>query len=438
VKTRTSLFVLILLAGLAGPVRAATGNIPEVARASGDFRILLLAVERAGLLEALSAEGPLTVFAPTDKAFCRLDRGDLGALLAPGNGDRLRQVLGVHVVPGRIGSPELLLSKSLTTLTGAELPVSLDGGELSVGGARVIATDIACGNGVVHVLASVILPAPPEQRAIGAGERESVRRLLVAAIDQGAPVYNRGDHAACAGIYELAARAAMNGKGLTARERQLMGETLDALPSCPEESARAWKLRRAFDQVLSNRPPVEGPMALEKSPDFKVRVEAPLPQGFPGPGPVGEVVVKEYPRYRMARAEGGSNAFGTLFMHIKRNDIAMTAPVEMTMVPSARDDLVAKDMAFLYESTAQGRAGRDGAVAVQDLAPMTVLSVGLRGPLTSETLARARDALEAELAGRSGFERAGPFRQLGYNSPFMPERDRFFELQLPVKARDGR
>ena len=47
-------------------------------------------------------------------------------------------------------------------------------------------------------------------------------------------------------------------------------------------------------------------------------------------------------------------------------------------------------------------------------------------------------ALEGELASRSGFERAGPFRQMGYNSPFMPERDRFYELQLPVSSAAGR
>ena len=59
---------------------------------------------------------------------------------------------------------------------------------------------------------------------------------------------------------------------------------------------------------------------------FEPLVEAPLPEGFPGPGPLGRVVVKNYPKYRAARVEGG-NSFWTLFQHIKRNDVQMTAPV---------------------------------------------------------------------------------------------------------------
>ena len=64
--------------------------------------------------------------------------------------------------------------------------------------------------------------------------------------------------------------------------------------------------------------------------------EAELPDGFPDPGPAGKVIVKEYPAYRLARfaALQGQPAsqngmFWPLFQHIKRNDIAMTAPVEM-------------------------------------------------------------------------------------------------------------
>ena len=62
--------------------------------------------------------------------------------------------------------------------------------------------------------------------------------------------------------------------------------------------------------------------------------EAKLPAGFPPPGPVGDVIVKTYPAHRLARtssdAAGGDNRmFMKLFGHIKRNDIAMTAPVTM-------------------------------------------------------------------------------------------------------------
>ena len=167
-------------------------------------------------------------------------------------------------------------------------------------------------------------------------------------------------------------------------------------------------------------------------PEFRVTREAPLPEGFPGPGPVGAVVVKEYPSYRMARS-GGRSAFGSLFMHIKKNDIAMTAPVEMTMTVRGDGELSQQDMAFLYESPGQGRTGRDGQVTVLDREPVKVLSIGLRGPLVPGKLTEARSSVEVRLANEAGWRRAGEWRLMGYNSPFIPASQRFFELQLPVR-----
>ena len=64
---------------------------------------------------------------------------------------------------------------------------------------------------------------------------------------------------------------------------------------------------------------------------------AKLPAGFPAPGPVGEIIIKEYPAYRIARIRRGEGGvagspnvmFRRPFNYIKRNDIRMTAPVEM-------------------------------------------------------------------------------------------------------------
>ena len=151
-----------------------------------------------------------------------------------------------------------------------------------------------------------------------------------------------------------------------------------------------------------------------------------MPTGFPGPGPVGRVVIKEYPQYRAARAEGG-RAFWTLFNHIKENEVAMTAPVEMTMDAGMR----MQDMAFLYEKTTQGSAGEQGDVAVLDLEPRKVLSVGLRGRRNAADLERAKQVLQAQLDA-SGLEAAGPWRVLGYNSPMVPQAQQFWELQVPI------
>ena len=168
-----------------------------------------------------------------------------------------------------------------------------------------------------------------------------------------------------------------------------------------------------------------------KASTFKPLIEADLPAGFPAPGPVGEVVLKRYPNYRAARAPGG-NSFWTLFNHIKKNKIAMTAPVEMTIAEEG-DDLKRQSMAFLYATPELGKAGRDGRVDVVDLPPRSVLSYGIRGPLTDEKKRQAKKAIEERLGRESKtWKRDGEWRLLGYNSPMVPATRRFWELQLPV------
>jgi hypothetical protein len=146
-------------------------------------------------------------------------------------------------------------------------------------------------------------------------------------------------------------------------------------------------------------------------------------------------VVKEYPVYRMAWAVGGRGAFWTLFQHIKRNDIAMTAPVEMTMEVEG-DDMREVDMAFLYESTDLGDLGRQGAVEVRDRDAATVLSIGLNGPLTPAKTRAAREAVDARLADLPDWASSGEWRLLGYNSPMVPASKRFYEIQVRVDRTD--
>ena len=109
----------------------------------------------------------------------------------------------------------------------------------------------------------------------------------------------------------------------------------------------------------------------------------------------------------------------------------MTAPVEMTLDDGAR----AVDMAFLYESPRQGRAGTQGRVDVLDLDRQSVLSLAIRGRRSTALVAEARALIEAELA-RHGLKAMGAFRVLAYNSPMVPAERQLFEVQVPV-ARGG-
>ena len=169
---------------------------------------------------------------------------------------------------------------------------------------------------------------------------------------------------------------------------------------------------------------------------FKPRVEAPVPAGFPAPTPVGVVEIKKLPVYRMAKVANsgmGGNNFFTLFNHIKKNNIEMTAPVEMTMTEK-NGKYTESSMAFLYQETTLGKVGPQGNVAVLDTTECTVVSVGMRGSPSSENIESARRWLLEKIKNApEAYEIAGELKVMGYNSPFMPEKLRYYEVQLPLK-----
>lgn len=133
-------------------------NIVETAAAAGSFNTLLAAAKAAGLVEALSGKGPLTVFAPTDAAFAKLPAGTVESLLEPKNREQLAAILKLHVVSGAVLAKDVVKMHEVTTLGGEHVKVSAAGGVVMLGGAKVVTTDILAGNGVIHVIDTVILP----------------------------------------------------------------------------------------------------------------------------------------------------------------------------------------------------------------------------------------------------------------------------------------
>jgi len=170
--------------------------------------------------------------------------------------------------------------------------------------------------------------------------------------------------------------------------------------------------------------------------------EAKLPRDYPAPGPVNEVIVKTYPTHRLARVTGevGDNSmFMRLFRHIERNDIAMTAPVEMNWSKEPAPDKAggAESMAFLYRSTEIGSVGvdeKDNRIVVTDTVEMSVVSIGVRGSYDQKTFMRSLHALEAWLEVHPEWTRSGSPRMLAYNSPFVPWFLKYSEVQIPVSS----
>ena len=136
-----------------------------VAQGDARFSILVEAVNAAGLADTLAGPGPLTVFAPTNDAFAAL-LTELGvtkdALLA--NKPLLTAVLTYHVLPAEVERAQVPLGQPVTTVQGGIFKVDAVGQNLVITDGRnrtatITATDVQAGNGVVHVIDRVILPA---------------------------------------------------------------------------------------------------------------------------------------------------------------------------------------------------------------------------------------------------------------------------------------
>lgn len=177
---RRSLGVTVAVLALftAGTVYAADNgkqNIAATAQKAGNFETLLAAAKAAGLAEALTKDGPFTVFAPTDNAFAKLPEGTVEALL--NDVPKLKTILSYHVVPETLMAKDVVARGSLPTLLGQSAKVDVGEGVM-IGGAKVVQTDIACSNGVIHVVDSVMMPADIVDLAVGSGKFNT----LVAAV----------------------------------------------------------------------------------------------------------------------------------------------------------------------------------------------------------------------------------------------------------------
>ncbi len=167
--------------------------------------------------------------------------------------------------------------------------------------------------------------------------------------------------------------------------------------------------------------------------EFRPIKEAEMPRGFPSYTPVGTIEFKQYPAYRKATASGMME-FWTLFGHIRENNVAMTAPVEMNYGDPKPEKPSEKSMSFLYGTPEQGKVGRQNGVEVSDVLAMKVVSIGCRGSQTDRAVADAERKLLACLDERKDqYVVAGPLRVMGYNSPFVPRDKNYFEVQIPVK-----
>jgi uncharacterized surface protein with fasciclin (FAS1) repeats len=153
---------IVAVMAITGPTAsmgaAADKDIVDTAVAAGSFKTLVKALQAADLVATLKGAGPFTVFAPTDEAFAKLPAGTLEALLKPENKPKLQRILTSHVVAGKVMAADVVKTSSAKAVSGDTLMIASRDGGVTVDGAKVVKTDIAAANGVIHVIDSVILP----------------------------------------------------------------------------------------------------------------------------------------------------------------------------------------------------------------------------------------------------------------------------------------
>ena len=223
-------------------------DLASVAEKAGSFKTLLAAVKAAGLIEVLTGDQALTVFAPTDEAFAKLPKGTVEALLKPENRDKLKSVLALHVVPGKVSAGDALNAGQSKALSGGSLEFGISDGLFQVNGSTIVKTDIKCDNGLIHVIDAVLLPSSASKDA---GSGKTAGQMIEEAIERGVPVFNGGDHAGCATIYRKCMMGIAQSDQVDDRIGKVIGELVKRADQIEDDSERAWILRGGLDHLYS-------------------------------------------------------------------------------------------------------------------------------------------------------------------------------------------
>jgi len=138
-----------------------TPNALQLAIKSDDHTTLVAAVQAAGVENALVNVGPLTVFAPNNAGFAKIDEATLNDLLKPENKSKLAYILTHHVAPANYPIETLkknaTKNRKLYMASGKYLDVIEKDGDIYVDGNKILGT-VNVSNGWVHVLDNVMLP----------------------------------------------------------------------------------------------------------------------------------------------------------------------------------------------------------------------------------------------------------------------------------------
>lgn len=177
-KTNTTISETKTMEGSA-PVEEAPLNYDEMFEELGStrqFDIVALAnsnqnlttfvdlIEKADITDVLKSKGPFTVFIPTNKAFNNLSKEELEQLLQPENKVRLIKVLQAHILPNKVYASAFKDAQRIKTADNKRINVQVSADQIvTIGGARIVKSNVEVSNGVVHIVDDVIEATDIEQ-----------------------------------------------------------------------------------------------------------------------------------------------------------------------------------------------------------------------------------------------------------------------------------
>ena len=177
--------MLVIASLLASPVVVAddTQDIPTNAQNTGAHDSLVAALSHAGLVSALQADGPFTVFAPTDDAFAAAGI-DLSTFDTDEENATLSDILLYHVVSGAVASSDVTDGMSAEALNGDDLAFTVSDGSVMVNDATVTSADVMASNGIIHVIDKVLMPPADLGDIPTVAQGTGIHTSLVAAVVQ--------------------------------------------------------------------------------------------------------------------------------------------------------------------------------------------------------------------------------------------------------------
>ena len=176
----------------------------------------------------------------------RLPKGTVQELLKPENKANLAAILKYHVIAGKVTLAKALAVGEAQTLQGAKLGAKFEDGRVLINSALLLKADIPASNGIIHVIDSVLLPPDSIPKPLGADG------LIELAITRGVPLFNDGDEAGCAAVYEITCESLRANPQTSKKSRVTLTEALTEMRE--EDSARrkAWILRNALDEIYTD------------------------------------------------------------------------------------------------------------------------------------------------------------------------------------------